>query len=108
MKAAFVTGATGFVGNELVKELVKHGVKVYALVRDKKLLYAQENRKRVLEHHNVVLIQGQIENIAEVYSQVQDVDFDTYYNFAWSGLRGNELCDYAIQIRNVQYNMDAL
>ena len=33
MKTAFVSGANGFVGTALVKELVAHGVEVTAMVR---------------------------------------------------------------------------
>jgi len=36
MKKAIVTGATGFAGGWLVKELVSQGVKVIAVVRSEK------------------------------------------------------------------------
>ena len=46
MKSVVITGATGFVGIWLVKELLKENIKVFAIVRD------TNKMEKLAENHN--------------------------------------------------------
>ncbi len=60
----FVTGATGFIGTQLVNELVKDGHTVHALTR------ATSNREG-LDHGQIKLVQGDIMDIDSLISGIQ-------------------------------------
>jgi uncharacterized protein YbjT (DUF2867 family) len=57
MKTAFVTGATGLLGNNLVRALLQRGVKVRALVR------SREKALRQFGSLNVDLVEGDMLDI---------------------------------------------
>ena len=61
MKAILVTGATGFVGGNLVKRLSRDGYRIIALVRNKGGWNGLLNENGNMEHlEDVELIQGDI------------------------------------------------
>ena len=45
MKSAIVTGANGFIGTALVRELTAHGVHVFAVIKD-----ANENINSIIKY----------------------------------------------------------
>jgi dihydroflavonol-4-reductase len=57
-KLAFVTGATGLLGNNLVRALLEEGVKVRVLVR------SQEKAKRQFENLSVEIIEGDMREVS--------------------------------------------
>lgn len=61
----FITGATGFVGRNLLRKLIGKGVKVRCLVRD---------RSRIDNNNEVETIQGDIADIDILNRATQDVD----------------------------------
>lgn len=66
---AFVTGATGLLGNNLVRLLVARGYEVKALVRSK-----EKAQKLLGDVKNVEFIQGDMENVAGFAEALQDCD----------------------------------
>ena len=58
MKSVVITGATGFVGIWLVKELLKENIKVFAIVRD------TNKMEKLAENHNPILCP--MENIEDL------------------------------------------
>lgn len=69
MKKAIVTGATGFVGGWLVKELVSQGVKVIAVVRSK------ESDITVLQQNdNIRIVVCPLEEITTLPLRILDED----------------------------------
>lgn len=65
---AFVTGATGLLGNNLVRELVVRGVRVRALTR------SLEKAKQQLAELPVEIIAGDMSNVADLAPALQGVD----------------------------------
>ena len=96
MKTAIVTGANGFVGGWLCKNLAENGYKVCAVVRD--------------ENSNVSILQG-IKNIQVVRCNIRSISrlpmllsdkCNVFFHLAWEGTSGNSRGDYVIQLSNVE------
>ena len=65
---AFVTGSTGLLGNNLVRELLEHGFEVRALVRSR----AKANK--TFAGLNVEIIEGDMENVAGFAKTLEGCD----------------------------------
>jgi nucleoside-diphosphate-sugar epimerase len=57
VKIIFLTGATGYIGNQLVKNLLDQGDKVHALVR------SQKKAKKMVRHPNLKYFSGDLSDI---------------------------------------------
>jgi dihydroflavonol-4-reductase len=82
---AFVTGATGLLGSNLVKQLLAQGYIVKALVR------SQQKAEQFLPHSsNLSLIEGDMENVSSFAEHLRGIDvlFHTaaYFREAFSGI----------------------
>ncbi|WP_321833005.1 NAD-dependent epimerase/dehydratase family protein [Clostridium butyricum] len=103
MKKAIVTGANGFVGLWLVKELVSNGVEVTAVVRE------NSNRLECIKDLNgVKIVYNDLSNIRNLSEKIKDCNFDVFYHLAWTGSTGPDRADYALQLKNVKYTVDAV
>lgn len=82
---AFVTGATGLLGNNLVQALLAQGFSVKALVRS-----PQKSAQLLPQSDRLSLIQGDMENVAGFAEELRGVDvlFNTaaYFREAFSGM----------------------
>lgn len=102
MKKAIVTGATGFIGKFLVRELVKQNVEVIAVVRrgTKNLNTINALPVRIVEC-----------NIAD-YNMLSDIiadrDIDVVFHIAWQGVSDLDARNEAIQMQNLQSTLDLI
>lgn len=101
MKKAIVSGASGFIGNSLIKELLRNGYFVYALSRE-------ESFEKVLKHENVQNIPFHLEEVALVKNFLSKSDYDSFYHFAWVGSAGKYRSDVALQLNNARWTIDTL
>ena len=102
MKKAIVTGATGFVGSYLVKELVENGYEVFAVSRPH-----SRNSERLADIPHVQIIECDLENITQLPSLIS-VECDYFFHLAWEGSAGQARTDTHLQLKNVQWSVDAL
>lgn len=100
-KKAIVTGANGFIGSNVCKELSRRGVKVYAVVRDKP-------SAALLALANVTPISCDLAQIDRLGDLIPDRDVDVFYHFAWAGSSGAARSDEALQMRNALATVAAL
>ncbi|WP_088041611.1 NAD(P)-dependent oxidoreductase [Bacillus sp. EAC] len=100
MKKAIVTGANGYIGSALIKELLKNNVEVIAVVRNKdsKINNLPENLKILHVEQN---------SISSLIDLVPDKDIDVFYHLAWDGTSGNDRANYKLQLLNIQYACDS-
>lgn len=105
MKRVIVTGAAGFVGSAVTRELLAHGVEVYAIVRPGFPGRAASSRLAGL---SVRYIECDLQNIQNLPHLLPERGFDAWYQFAWDGLRGDALTDYHQQIMNIEWVLDAV
>ena len=101
MKKVRVTGAKGFVGSALVKELVKNDVEVLAMD-----MPGCNGNLPVCD--KVKFLPLALDNISTLKDLINDRDFDCFYHFAWAGSAGAARADTKLQLQNAQWTIDCL
>lgn len=101
MKKAIITGANGFVGNSLVKELLKQNVEVIALdMKDNNLSLIDSDLLKFVPHN--------LKNNKELLEKIKDRDIDIFYHFAWIGSAGEDRANYSLQLENAKFTMECI
>jgi len=100
MKKAIVTGANGFIGKWLIKELLRREVEVIAVVRN------SESEINFVSH-KVKIVYSELDSILDLYNLIEDRDVDVFYHLAWGGTAGKSRADYSMQLSNVKYACDS-
>lgn len=103
MKKAIVTGANGFVGSWLVKELLSRNVDVIAVVRNYDSML-----KLTMKFCDVRCVICPLEEISLLPNIISDEDIDVFYHLAWSGTSGNDRAEVNLQLKNVQATCNAV
>ncbi|NCB43001.1 MAG: NAD(P)-dependent oxidoreductase [Clostridia bacterium] len=102
MNKVIVTGATGFIGEWLVKELIQHDVYVYAIVRH------SNSFLNSFESKNVRIIICPLSDIKTLPDLIEERGFDAFINLAWDGSGGYARADYHVQLSNVMASLDCV
>ena len=104
MKRAIVTGANGFIGSNLVAELLKRNYEVYAVVRNEKSDVAGLPKN----HSRLHIVFCELKNILLLNQLIDERQIDIFFHFAWEGTAGIARTDERIQLQNVQYACDSV
>jgi nucleoside-diphosphate-sugar epimerase len=96
VKSAIVTGAGGFLGRSLVRELTKNKIKVLAVSR--KHMYVNDDAK------NIILDLSELEKLTDM----TDSSWNTFYHLAWEGTSGKDRSNVKMQLKNVYYTVQAV
>lgn len=99
MKKALVTGANGFIGRAVVRELLNHNVCVIALARE------GHTDKIPKGAHVIPFELSECEKLPLI---VPERDIDVFYHFAWAGSAGEARADVELQLKNVGWTVDCL
>ena len=102
MNSAIVTGANGFIGCALLKELTVHGASVTAVVKDEK-----EDTTEIKDLPGVQIVYCEMDELAKLPGKITE-QADVFYHLAWAGSTGLARRDYDIQLRNVHWTLDAV
>ncbi|MDR0643879.1 MAG: NAD-dependent epimerase/dehydratase family protein [Treponema sp.] len=105
MNKAIVTGAGGFIGRALTAELLAHDIEVIAFDRTgsgitEKLPYS--DGLHIVECD----LSGLFSINEDDWKSLAGVD--VFYHLGWEGSAGDARADYAIQLRNTQWSLDAV
>lgn len=100
-KIAIVTGASGFVGNATVNELLNNGYTVYAVIRDK-------SKFKFSNYDRCIPVVCDLSEIDKLGKFVSNKDISYFYNFAWGGTSGEKRADPNIQLDNVKFTIECL
>lgn len=101
MKTAIVSGANGFIGSAVVRELLDHDYRVYALVRE-------NSYDNVPKDSRVQITVCDLSDIRKLPEKLPKERFDVFYHIAWEGSAGSARGDTALQLKNAQWTVDAL
>lgn len=105
MKKVIISGAAGFIGNAVARLLADKGIEVIAIVPENVRKCEEAWRLKDLP---ATIIECDIENIEKLSEKPGIVGADTFYQFAWSGLKNKDLLDYNKQIQNIKCMMDSI
>ena len=101
MNKAIVTGANGFIGQNLVHCLAQKGVHVFAVVRDK------DKAQNFAEAENVTPIICNMNEYSKLSEKLKcEEGFDCLFHLAWQGSAGKLRADWKLQMENVQFSME--
>ena len=101
MKKVIVSGANGFVGGALVKELVKNNIEVIALDME-------GHNNNLPDSDLVTFYPFALDNVVALKDVLKDRDCDTFYHFAWAGSAGEARANTSLQLQNTQWTVDCL
>lgn len=101
MKKAIVTGANGFVGRYLLRELTKSGYEIWSIVKD-------ENEDiSSIKDLNTHIVYCDLKSILSLPIEIKERDFDCLYHLAWAGSSGEGRKNYELQLENAKACVDA-
>lgn len=103
MKKAIVTGANGFIGSWLIKELLKNNVEVIAVVRNEK-----SNIESIANIEGLRIVYCDLNEIQILPEKIADRDIDVFYHLAWSGSVDVNRIDEKLQMHNALWTVDAV
>ena len=102
---AIITGATGFIGTALCREMLQNGHEVVAVIRPgsakKEKLQFDESIRGGLSVLEMPL--GELEDLAAMVS-----DADVFFHLAWNGSSGGAREDFDAQYANIRYTAAAV
>jgi len=101
MKTVIITGANGFVGGALVRELLKYDYKIYALDRE-------GMNNNLPQDPRVTFVPCDLAEMASLKEKLPAETYDMFYHFAWVGSAGPARADTALQLQNAQWTVDSL
>lgn len=103
MKKAVVTGANGFIGMSLCRELAEQGVNVIAVIRSE-----EENIEMLRDIPNLSIVFCDLSQFYNLGEYIADRDIDVLYHLAWVGSAGALRGDSDVQMNNVKFTCDTV
>lgn len=101
MIKAIVSGANGFVGSAVVRELLSKDYHIYALVHN-------GHNDNIPQDERVTCISCGLSDITTLKDKLPKDSYDIFYHFAWAGSAGPARADTELQLKNAQWTIDAL
>lgn len=98
MKQAIITGANGFIGRNLVQELLRRNMEVICI--DASL------SDELMNNTNIGFVSCIETSMDEMYEHLNGKHYDAFFHFGWAGTSGNARGDYCLQLDNVKQTCD--
>lgn len=101
-KKAIVTGATGFVGQFLVRELLRNGYYVYAVVRN------VDKCKDLFNDSQLCIIQCEMGEYLTLVDRIKEPHIDSVFHVAWGGVSNEYAGNTDVQLQNIKATLDLI
>ncbi|CAH1218383.1 ADP-L-glycero-D-manno-heptose-6-epimerase [Paenibacillus plantiphilus] len=103
-RTAIVTGATGFIGAALCRQLLQKGWRVYAIIRPQ-----SPHCGRLPKHNGLIRIEGDLSTIEAWGAALLEagVHFTAFFHLAWNGV-GRDMRNDATQQHNIAPAVDTV
>lgn len=101
MSKAIITGANGFVGGAIVRELLANGYEVWASDRE-----GVDNN--IPEHPLVHKVPADLNNLEPLAQEIPAGEYDLFYHLAWAGISDADRGSPEVQLRNITWTVNAL
>lgn len=102
MNRAIITGATGAIGMALIKELLEKNIEVLVIVRPD-----SGRLDRLPIHRSLHVLKCPL-NALNTVTREELGSFDACFHLAWDGTIGPQRDDMYLQLKNIQYTLDAV
>ena len=101
MNKAIITGATGMIGVALINLLLKEDYEIIAIIRpnSKKL-------KNIPKNDKISIIECDLSDLKLLTGKFADCDL--FFHFGWVGTTGNSRDNTYLQLKNIEYTLDAV
>lgn len=103
MKKVIVTGANGFIGAAVCRELSVQGAEVIAIVRE----YGEQITS-MKTNNRLRIVHCDFADFGKLAELIPDRDIDVFYHFAWIGSAGPLRGEADVQVNNVQYTCNTV
>lgn len=103
MQKVIVTGANGFIGTALCRELSNQGINVIAIIRNE-----QEDISKIENIPNISVVYCDLSDFGKLDKYILDRDIDVMYHLAWVGSAGSLRGDSDVQMNNIKYTCDTV
>ncbi len=99
MNKVLITGATGFIGRNLIDYCLNENIKVIAVVQE------DDVNAGLIEFSHVKIIRCDGKNFDKLSKLITDKDIDACIHLAWGGSSGNLRADFGLQLNNVENSL---
>ena len=109
LKNVILTGATGFIGRYLLKQLIEDGFYVTALIRSKdkeKELLEFLRRDNDFTEDKLTFIESSLEGVDNLV--FPEKNYFAWIQLAWGGVNRDEINNEEVQKRNYDYSINCL
>ena len=102
MKNIYITGATSFIGVNLIRELLKKDYNIVAIIRRN-----SKNKEKLASFKKIKIIELNMDEIDKLPNLI-NIKCDIFYHLAWNGTRGKDRDDKLIQEENYLNSLKVL
>lgn len=101
MNKAIVTGASGMIGSALIKLLLKEDYEIIAIVRPN-----SKKINNIPKDDNVKIVECDLSNLKSLFDKFSDCEL--FFHFGWAATMGQARDDAHLQLKNIEYALDAV
>ena len=98
---AIVTGASGMIGSALINILLNENYEVIAIVRPN-----SKKIDNIPKNDNVEIVECDLSNLKSLFGRFSDCEL--FFHFGWVATMGNARDDADLQLKNIEYTLDAV
>lgn len=102
MKKVLITGADGFIGTHLIKELLEEHIEIWAVVHP-----SSPNKERIKQNPNIHYVECGIPELENHLSKFP-CDIDVCYHLAWQGVNALERNNLDLQLQNISLGIKCI